>query len=121
MNRKAGRGGIGRLIDATHWSLAGLAAAYRGESAFRQELFCAAVMLPLALWLGANAVEKALLVAGVLQVLVVELLNSALEAAVDRVSLEHHELAGRAKDIGSAAVMVSLVLCVAVWLLVLVP
>ncbi|MBI3372157.1 MAG: diacylglycerol kinase [Betaproteobacteria bacterium] len=119
MSNHAGRGGIGRLIDATHWSLSGLAAALRNEAAFRQELFCAAVMVPLGLWLGANGLERAMLVASVLQVLVVELLNSALEAAVDRVSLEHHELAGRAKDIGSAAVMVSLVLCVTVWLLVL--
>ena len=119
MTNSAGRAGIGRLIDATRWSLAGLAAAFRNEAAFRQELLCAAVMVPLGLWLGGNGLEKALLVASVLQVLVVELLNSAIETTVDRVSLDRHELAGRAKDIGSAAVMVSLVLCASVWLLVL--
>ena len=121
MTNHAGRAGIGRLIDATRWSLAGLAAAFQHEAAFRQELLCAAVLVPLGLWLGGNGLEKAMLIASVLLVLVVELLNSAIEAAVDRVSLDHHELAGRAKDIGSAAVMVSLVLCAAVWLLVLVP
>ena len=119
MSNRAARAGIGRLIDATRWSLAGLAAAFRNQAAFRQELLCAAVMLPLGLWLGGSGLEKALLIASVLLVLVVELLNSAVETAVDRVSLDHHELAGRAKDIGSAAVMVSLVLCAIVWLLVL--
>jgi diacylglycerol kinase (ATP) len=119
MNRDGGRTGFGRLIDATRWSLAGLAAAFRHEAAFRQEALCAAVLLPLGVWLGGNGLEKALLVASVLMVLVVELLNSAIEAAVDRISSERHELAGRAKDLGSAAVMVSLVLCAAVWLLVL--
>ena len=120
MNNGARRAGVARLIDATRWSLSGLAAAFRNEAAFRQELLCAAAMVPLGLWLGANGLEKALLVASVLQVLVVELLNSAIEASVDRVSLDRHELAGRAKDMGSAAVMVSLVLCATVWLLVLV-
>ena len=114
-----GRTGFGRLIDATRWSLAGLLAAFRHEAAFRQEVLCAVLLVPLGLWLGGNGVEKAMLVASVLLVLVVELLNTAIEAAVDRISPEQHELAGRAKDIGSAAVMASLVLCAAVWLLVL--
>ena len=119
MSHPAGRTGLGRLIDATRWSLAGLTAAFRHEAAFRQEALCAAVLLPLGLWLGGSGLEKALLVASVLLVLLAELLNSAIEAAVDRISSERHELAGRAKDLGSAAVMVSLVLCAAVWLLVL--
>lgn len=119
MSDGQGPAGFGRLIDATRWSLAGLAAAFRHEAAFRQEAICAAVLIPLGLWFGDDALERALLVASVLLVLVVELLNSAIEAAVDRISPERHELAGRAKDLGSAAVMVSLVLCAAVWLLVL--
>jgi diacylglycerol kinase (ATP) len=119
MSNGKGRAGPGRLIDATRWSLAGLAAAFRHEAAFRQEVLCTVLLVPLGLWLGDDGVEKAMLVASVMLVLVVELLNSAIEAAVDRISPEQHELAGRAKDIGSAAVMVSLVLCAAVWLLVL--
>ena len=119
MSNAAGRSGLGRLIDATRWSLLGLSAALRHEAAFRQEALCAAVLIPLGLWLGDNGVERAMLAGSVLLVLVVELLNSAIEAAVDRISSEPHELAGRAKDLGSAAVMVSLVTCAAVWLLVL--
>jgi diacylglycerol kinase (ATP) len=113
--------GLQRIVNATRYSLAGLAAAARHEAAFRQELALAAVMVPLGLWLGADAVERVLLVGSVLLVLVVELLNSAIEAVVDRVSLENHELAKRAKDYGSAAVMVALGLVGAVWLLLLLP
>lgn len=119
MSSGGGRTGPGRLIDATRWSLAGLAAAFRHEAAFRQEVFCALLLVPLGLWLGGTGAEKALLVASVLMVLVVELLNSAIEAAVDRVSFEDHHLARRAKDVGSAAVMVALITCGAVWLFVL--
>ena len=115
-----GKTGLQRLINATGYSLAGLAAAARHEDAFRQELMLAAVMVPLGLWLGRTGVERALLVGCVLLVLVVELLNSAIEATVDRVSLDDHSLAKRAKDIGSAAVMMSLVMLAAIWLLVLV-
>jgi diacylglycerol kinase (ATP) len=97
----------------------GLVGAYREEASFRQELALACVAVPLGLWLGHNGVERALLVAPVLLVLLVELLNSALEAVVDRVSVERHDLAGLAKDIGSAAVLVSLLLCALVWVLVL--
>ncbi len=114
-----GKTGLQRLINATGYSIAGLAAAARHEDAFRQELLLAAVLVPVGLWLGPSGVARALLVGSVLLVLVVELLNSALEAAVDRISLENHPLAKRAKDIGSAAVMVALANVVAIWALVL--
>jgi len=114
-----GKTGLRRLINAAGYSLSGLAAAARHEDAFRQELLLAAVLVPLGLWLGASGVERALLVGSVLLVLIVELVNSAVEATVDRVSLDDHSLAKRAKDIGSAAVMLSLVNVGAVWLLVL--
>ena len=114
-----GKTGLQRLINATRYSFAGLAAAARNEDAFRQELILAAVLVPLGLWLGRTGFEKALLVSSVLLVLIVELLNSAIEATVDRISLEDHSLAKRAKDIGSAAVMVALVNVVIVWLLVI--
>ena len=116
-----GKTGVQRLINATRYSLEGLGAAARHEDAFRQELVLAAILVPLGIWLGNNGVERALMVGSVLLVLVVELLNSAVEATVDRVSLEDHQLAKRAKDIGSAAVMVSLATVAAVWLLVLLP
>jgi diacylglycerol kinase (ATP) len=114
-----GATGIRRVLNATRYSLEGLAGAVRHEAAFRQELVLAAILLPLGLWLGNDGVERALLVGSVLLVLVVELLNSAVEAAVDRISTEHHLLAKRAKDLGSAAVMLSLVSAAAVWLLAL--
>jgi len=116
-----GKTGLQRVLNATRYSLEGFAAAARHEDAFRQELMLAAVLVPLGLWLGNDGVERALLVGSVLLVLVVELLNSAIEATVDRVSLEDHLLAKRAKDLGSAAVMMSLATVAAVWLLVLVP
>jgi len=116
-----GKTGLQRVINATRYSLEGLAAAARHEDAFRQELMLAAVLVPLGLWLGNDGVERALLVGSVLLVLVVELLNSAVEATVDRVSLEDHQLAKRAKDLGSAAVMMSLFSVAVVWLLVLLP
>ena len=114
-----GKTGLQRLINATRYSMSGLAAAAKNEDAFRVELMAAAVLVPLGLWLGPTGVGKALLVGSVLFVLVVELLNSAVEATVDRISLEDHRLAKRAKDIGSAAVMISLVNAAAVWGLVL--
>lgn len=110
-----------RMIDATRYSLSGLAAAARHEEAFRQELLAAAIAVPLGLWLGASGVERTLLVGSVLLVLLVELLNSAVEAAVDRVSLDDHDLAKRAKDLGSAAVMLAIMNAAVVWLLVLFP
>jgi diacylglycerol kinase (ATP) len=97
----------------------GLIGAFREEEAFRQELLFALVVIPIGLWVGHNGVERALLIAPVFLILIVELLNSAIEATVDRIGLERHALAGLAKDIGSAAVMVSFVLLGVVWLLVL--
>ena len=114
-----GKTGLRRLWNAFHYSLAGFTAAYQNEDAFRQESLLAAVLIPLALFLPAGAVGKALMIASVLLVLIVELLNSAVEATVDRISLEDHQLAKRAKDIGSAAVLLSLVNLAVVWALVL--
>ena len=114
-----GKTGLRRLINAAGYSFSGFAAAARHEDAFRQELLLAAFVVPLGLWLGKSGVERALLVGSMLLVLIVELLNSAVEATVDRVSLEDHSLAKRAKDIGSAAVMLSLVNVAVIWLLVL--
>lgn len=110
--------GLGRVVAATRHSLHGLAATCRTEEAFRQELALTAAMVPAGLWLGRTAVERALLIAVVLGVLIVELLNTAVEKAVDRIGVEHHPLAGRAKDAGSAAVFVALLCAGAVWLLV---
>lgn len=114
-----GETGLRRLVNATRNSLAGLVEAVRHEDAFRQELILAAVFLPLAFWAGDKPIERALLIAAVLLVLIVELLNSAVEATVDRISFENHRLAKRAKDIGSAAVMVALLNAAIVWILVL--
>jgi diacylglycerol kinase (ATP) len=114
-----GKTGLRRLINAAGYSFSGLAAAARHEDAFRQELMLAAVMIPFGLWLGSTGVERALLVGSVLLVLIVELLNSAVAATVDRVSLDDHSLAKRAKDIGSAAVMFALVNVAVIWLLIL--
>ena len=110
-----GRTGLDRVVRATGHSLDGLRAAYAGESAFRQECWLAAALVPAAFWVGQDWVQVALLVGTVLIVLIVELLNSAVEATVDRVSFELHALSKRAKDLGSAAVMVSLILCGGVW------
>jgi len=114
-----GKTGIKRVLNAAGYSWAGLSAAFKHEDAFRQELFLALVLVPLALFLGHTGIERALMVGAVLGVLIVELLNSAVEAAVDRISLEHHQLIKRAKDMGSAAVMIALINVVVVWALVL--
>jgi len=114
-----GKSGLRRLWNAVCYSLDGLTEAYRHEDAFRQEVLLAVLLIPLALLLPVSAVGKALMIASVLLVLIVELLNSAVEATVDRVSLEHHRLAKRAKDVGSAAVMMSLANVIVVWLLIL--
>ncbi|HSY06520.1 MAG TPA: diacylglycerol kinase [Steroidobacteraceae bacterium] len=111
--------GITRVLRAVGSSLRGLEGAFREEAAFRQELALGVLVIPLGLWLGHGGVERALLIAPMLLILVVELLNSAIEATVDRIGFERHALAGLAKDIGSAAVFVSFVLLGAVWLLVL--
>jgi diacylglycerol kinase (ATP) len=109
---------VRRVLAAIQYSFSGLAAAARHEVAFRLELVMLAVLAPLALWLGDTGVERALLVGSLLLVLIVELLNSAIEATVDRISFEHHRLAKRAKDIGAAAVMLSLVNAGVIWLLI---
>lgn len=114
-----GKTGFKRLINAAGYSWAGLSAAFRHEDAFRQEVFLTLVMVPLALWLGDTAVERALMIGSVLMVLVVELLNSAIEAAVDRISLDRHHLIKRAKDMGSAAVLIALINVAATWGLIL--
>lgn len=104
-----------RIVRATIVSWAGLRSAWAHEAAFRQECMAAAVLIPAAFWLGQGAVERSLLIGVVLVVLIVELLNSAVEAAVDRIGTDHHLLAGRAKDLGSAAVFMSLLLAGCVW------
>lgn len=111
--------GVTRVLRALGASVRGLAGAYREEAAFRQELALAVVVIPLGLWLGHGAIERVLLVAPVFLILIVELLNSAIEATVDRIGFERHTLAGLAKDIGSAAVFMSFVLMIGVWLIVL--
>ena len=116
---KPGYTGVTRILWATRYSLQGLAAAWRHEPAFRQELALVAVLLPLAFVMGAPGPERALLVAAALQVLVIELLNTGIETAIDRMGDGHHDLSARAKDLGSAAVMLSLVLAGATWGLVL--
>ncbi|MGA0023393.1 MAG: diacylglycerol kinase [Burkholderiales bacterium] len=114
-----GKTGIRRVWNAFFYSIEGLRAAYRHEDAFRQEVLLAILLIPAALFLPVSGTGKALMIGAVLLVLIVELLNSAVEAAVDRISLENHALAKRAKDIGSAAVMLSLFNVVLVWGLVL--
>lgn len=114
-----GASGLRRIISAAGYSLAGLRAAYRHEAAFRQELALAAVLVPLALLSPADSSGKALMIGSLLLVLIVELLNSAIEAVVDRVSAERHPLSKQAKDIGSAAVAVALANAAVIWLVVL--
>ena len=114
-----GKTGVRRVLNALRYSMDGLRAAYGCEDAFRQEVLLAAGLIPLALWLPVSGLGKALMIASVLLVLIVELINSAIEATVDRISLENHQLAKRAKDIGSAAVLIALVNVLVVWGLVL--
>lgn len=104
-----------RAIRAARFSAQGFVHAWRHESAFRQELTLGVILTPIAIWLGQTIYERMLLIGCLLLVLIVELLNSAVEAAIDRVGDEHHELSGRAKDLGSAAVFVSLTLVLLVW------
>jgi len=112
---KAGNTGVRRIVNATFFSLAGLRTALRSEAAFRQECALAVVLIPLGTWLGQTAVERVLLIGSCLIVLIVELLNTAVEFVVDRVGTDHHELSGHAKDLGSAAVLVSLALVLVTW------
>ena len=115
----SGYTGITRWVKALGFTWLGLKATYKHEEAFRQEVWLLAVSKPIALWFGDSGIEKALLIGSVLLLLIVELLNSAIEAVVDRFGGEHHELSGRAKDMGSAAVFVAMTNTVIVWLLVL--
>ena len=115
---KPGNTGFRRVVNATFYSVAGLRAAWRNEAAFRQECVAVVLLIPIALWLGQNAVQRALLLCSCVLVLIVELLNTAVEFVVDRVGTDHHELSGRAKDLGSAAVFTSIALAILVWSLV---
>jgi len=115
-----GKTGLRRLFNAFGYSLEGFKAAYKHEDAFRQEVLLAVILIPLALYLEQAALNRALMIGSVLLVLIVELLNSAIEAVVDRVSIERHELAKRAKDIGSAAVFIALANVVTIWCLILI-
>ena len=112
---KPGKTGIARIIDAAGYSWLGFKAAFKHEAAFRQELFLSLLLIPAAFWLGETAVEIALLLGSLFLVLIVEILNSAIEAVVDRFGSERHELAGRAKDMGSAAVFLALTNVVVIW------
>jgi diacylglycerol kinase (ATP) len=113
-NPQKQRKGLNRVLHAAGYSIEGLRAGW-GETAFRQEALLALVLLPSALWLGSNWLESAMLASVVVLVLVVELLNSAVESAIDRVGPEWHDLSKRAKDMGSAAVLLSLLLCAGTW------
>jgi diacylglycerol kinase (ATP) len=113
------KGGPVRLFNALRYSARGFVAAFKHEAAFRQELLLIALLIPVALWLGGTTAETLLLIAVLVPVLIAELLNSALEALADAITMEHHALIGRAKDLGSAAVMLSIMLCTATWLYVI--
>jgi diacylglycerol kinase (ATP) len=115
-----GETGLKRILSATRNSMAGLREALRCEDAFRQELILALVLIPLAFWVGTSAIERALLIGSVLLVLIVELVNSAVEATVDRISFENHRLAKRANDIGSAAVLLTLFNAALIWGLIVI-
>ena len=113
--------GFARVVSAWRYSLSGLAGAWRTEGAFRQEVIGAAILIPVACLIPVPILHRALLIASVLMVIVVELLNSAMEAAIDRISLDRHPLSKKAKDTGSAAVLVSIVIAMLVWAGVLFP
>jgi len=115
-----GKTGIKRLANAFTYSVAGTLAAYKHEDAFRQEVILGAILIPLAIYLGQTEIEQALMIASILLIIIVELLNSSVEATVDRISVKRHKLSKRAKDIGSAAVFFSLVNAAVIWFLILV-
>jgi len=114
VNPQKERRGLNRVWHATGYSMAGLRAGW-GETAFRQEVLAAVILLPLAFWLGQSWIEVAALAGSVIAVMVVELLNTAVETAIDRIGPEWHDLSKRAKDMGSAAVLLSLLLCIGIW------
>ena len=115
-----GKTGIKRLANAFTYSVAGTLAAFKHEDAFRQEVILSTILIPLAIYLGQTAIEQALMIASILLIIIVELLNSSVEATVDRISVKRHKLSKRAKDIGSAAVFFSLVNASIIWFLILV-
>ena len=115
-----GKTGIKRLANAFTYSVAGTLAAFKHEDAFRQEVILSTILIPLAIYLGQTAIEQALMIASILLIIIVELLNSSVEATVDRISVKRHKLSKRAKDIGSAAVFFSLVNATVIWFLILV-
>jgi diacylglycerol kinase (ATP) len=117
---KPGKTGLTRIINAAGYSLKGLRFAWKNEAAFRQESALALVLIPLGFWIGADATQISMLIGSCLVVLLVELLNTAIEAVVDRIGHEYHTLAGSAKDLGSAAVLISLIQVALVWSLVIV-
>ena len=115
-----GKTGIKRLFNAFKYSVAGTLAAFKHEDAFRQEVILSVILIPLAIYLGQAVIEQALMIGSILLIIIVELLNSSVEATVDRISIKRHKLAKRAKDIGSAAVFFSLVNASVIWFLILV-
>jgi diacylglycerol kinase (ATP) len=108
--------GLSRVLKATRCSILGFKAAYKHESAFRQELWLCFLLLPVSVFIADSGVQLALLIGTSILLLLVEIINSAIEAVVDRIGLEQHELSGRAKDLGSAAVFLALCICVITWL-----
>ena len=114
-----GKTGLKRLINAFGYSIAGILAAFKHEDAFRQEVILTVILVPIALYYGQTSIEQTLMISSLLLIIIVELLNSSIEATVDRISVKHHELAKRAKDIGSAAVFFSLINAAAIWFLIL--
>ena len=115
-----GKTGLRRLINAFGYSIAGTLAAFKHEDAFRQEVILTAILTPVAIYCGETAIDQALMISSLLLIIIVELLNSSIEATVDRISVKHHKLAKRAKDIGSAAVFFSLINATVIWFLILV-
>ncbi|MCK5386733.1 MAG: diacylglycerol kinase [Gammaproteobacteria bacterium] len=118
---KPGKTGFSRLVDATRYSWLGYKAGFKNEAAFRQELFLGVLLLPTAIIFAESSIELALLLGSLFLVLIVELLNSGIEAVVDRISDEHHELSGRAKDLGAAAVMTALINVIVIWSIIFIP
>jgi len=112
--------GLSRIIKATGYSISGIKSAWKYEAAFRQEASAVSVLLPIGLFIGENGVERSILISSLMVVLITELLNSAIEAVVDRIGPEHHPLAGQAKDMGSAAVFVSIAMGILVWTFILI-
>jgi diacylglycerol kinase (ATP) len=115
-----GKTGIRRLVNAFGYSIAGTLAAFKHEDAFRQEVILSTILTPVAIYYGEAAIDQALMISCLLLIIIVELLNSSIEATVDRISVKHHKLAKRAKDIGSAAVFFSLINAAVIWFLILV-